>query len=278
MYGTSLGDEMNGNDGLSHSGNAPVYLVLGANGGVGCDLTMRLSNRGARVVLAGRNIEQLSLAADTVDAPFVKCDVTDFNQMRECIQEVRDRYGQLDGVANCAGSLLLKPAHLTTEEEWGSVIAVNLTAAFATVKYAAKVMMGRGGSIVLVSSCAARVGLPYHEAIAAAKAGIEGLVRAAAATYARHQVRVNCVAPGLLRTGMSRPITSNRAQMQASTDMSPLGRIGEASDVSVVIDWLLGDESRWVTGQSMAIDGGLSSVRSPRAQRESSGDARAVLC
>lgn len=268
---------MNGNNGRRHTGDPPVYLVIGANGGVGCDLTMRLSDRGARVILAGRNMKEVSLVADTIDAPFIECDVTDFEQMKECIQEVRDRFGQLDGVANCAGSILLKPAHLTTEEEWCSVVDVNLTAAFATVKYASKVMMGRGGSIVLVSSSAARIGLPNHEAIAAAKAGIEGLVRAAAATYARHQIRVNCVAPGLLRNGMSRSITSNEAQIQASTDMHPLGRIGNASDVSVVIDWLLGDESTWVTGQSIAIDGGLSSVRSTRAQRQSSGDARVVV-
>lgn len=268
---------MNGSDSRCLTDNSPVYLVIGANGGVGCDLTMRLSNRGARVILAGRNIEELSLEADMIDAPFITCDVTDFEQMRECIQEVRDRFGQLDGVANCAGSMLLKPAHLTTEEEWGTVIAVNLTGAFATVKYASKLMMGRGGSIVLVSSCAARVGFPNHEAIAAAKAGIEGLVRAAAATYARHQIRVNCVAPGLLRTGMSRSITSNEAQIQTSINMHPLGRIGSASDVSVVIDWLLGDESTWVTGQSIAVDGGLSSVRSTRAQCQSSGDAKVAV-
>lgn len=256
---------MRGIEGQSH--DAPVCLVLGATGGVGRDLSVRLSNRGARVILAGRNLAELALAADSIDAPFMTCDVTDLEQVRECIEEVSAKFGQLDGVANCAGSILLKPAHLTTESEWCSVIAVNLTAAFATVKYASKVMMGRGGSIVLVSSCAARIGLPNHEAIAAAKAGIEGMVRAAAATYARHQIRVNCVAPGLLRTGMSRAITSNEAQLQASTDMHPLGRIGDASDVSVVIDWLLGGTSTWVTGQSIAIDGGLSSVRSTRAQR-----------
>lgn len=268
---------MNGSNGPRNGGDSPVYLVIGANGGVGCDLTMRLANRGARVVLAGRNMDELSVAADSIDAPCMRCDVTDFEQVRECIQEVRATYGRLDGVANCAGSLLLKPAHLTTEEEWLSVIAVNLSAAFATVKYASKVMMERGGSIVLVSSCAAHIGLPNHEAIAAAKAGIEGLVRSAAATYARHQIRVNCVAPGLLKTGMSRSITSSEAQMQASNDMHPLGRIGNASDVSVVIDWLLGDDSTWVTGQRIGIDGGLSSVRSQRVQRRTAGDAKIAV-
>jgi NAD(P)-dependent dehydrogenase (short-subunit alcohol dehydrogenase family) len=252
--------------------NSPVYLVLGANGGVGCDLAVRLSKRGARVIPAGRNLGQLSRGAEAIEGPFITCDVTDFEQIKECIDTVRGTFGQLDGVANCAGSIMLKPAHLTTPEEWSSVIAVNLTAAFATVKYASKAMMKSGGSIVLLSSCAARVGLPNHEAIAAAKAGIEGLVRSAAATYARHQIRVNCVAPGLLMTGMSRSLTSNEAQLQESMDMHPLGRIGNASDVSVVIDWLLGDESTWITGQSIAVDGGISSVRCMKAQRQSAVD------
>jgi NAD(P)-dependent dehydrogenase (short-subunit alcohol dehydrogenase family) len=268
---------MNGDPANTESCKSPIYLILGAYGGVGLGLISRLSRRGARLILAGRNIEELSRIASPVDAHCIRCDVTDFDQMKNCIEEAHGRFGQLDGVANCAGSILLKPAHLTTEQEWSSVIAVNLGAAFATVKYAAKAMMGRGGSIVLVSSCAARVGLPNHEAIAAAKAGVEGLVRSAAATYARQQIRVNCVSPGLLRTGMSRSITSNETQLQASTDMHPLGRIGEASDVSAVIDLLLGSESSWITGQSIAVDGGLSTVRSARTQRQTSGGSKALV-
>jgi len=250
-------------------GQPPVYLVIGATGGVGTDLTARLLKRGARLVLAGRNQETLSLAADAAGASYMLCDVTSLDQIQQCVQDARKKFGRLDGVANCAGSILLKPAHLTSEDEWSSMLAVNLTAAFATVKFASRAMMGQGGSIVLVSSCAARVGLPNHETIAACKAGVEGLVRSTAATYARHQIRVNCVAPGLLRTNMSRAITANEAQLQASIDMHPLGRIGTASDVAVVMDWLIGEESSWVTGQSIAVDGGLSSVRSMRAQRQS---------
>jgi NAD(P)-dependent dehydrogenase (short-subunit alcohol dehydrogenase family) len=249
-------------------GEPPVYLVIGATGGVGSDLCLRLFKREARVILAARCKDEVSSLAKNHAAESLICDVTDFSQIKECIESAGRIFGRLDGVALCVGSLLLKPAHLTTEEEWSSVIALNLSAAFATVKYAAKAMMGNGGSIVLVSSCAARVGLPNHEAIAAAKAGVEGLARSAAATYARHQIRVNCVAPGLLNTKMARSITANEIQLQASKDMHPLSRIGEASDVSNVMDWLLSAESFWVTGQSIAIDGGLSSLRSARPQRQ----------
>jgi NAD(P)-dependent dehydrogenase (short-subunit alcohol dehydrogenase family) len=264
---------MNDNTPPEIRSDSPVYLVLGANGGVGYDLTMRLCKRGLRVILVGRNTYELSRIADGADAPFIICDATDFNQMKDCFETVREKFGRIQGVANCVGSILLKPAHLTTEEEWCSVITANLTSAFLTVKYASKAMMGNGGSIVLVSSCAARVGLPNHEAIAAAKAGVEGLVRSAAATYARHQIRVNCVAPGLLRTNMSRSITSNVSQLQASEESHPLGRIGTAADVAVVMEWLLGEESSWVTGQSVAVDGGLSSVRSIKPHRQATSSA-----
>jgi NAD(P)-dependent dehydrogenase (short-subunit alcohol dehydrogenase family) len=248
------------------SDQCPVYLVIGAAGGVGSDLARRLIRRETKVILAGRDEGKISTLAESLNSKYFVCDATNFKDMQDCIEFARSIHGRLDGVANCVGSILLKPAHLTTEEEWQSVIATNLSAAFATVKYAAKAMMGNGGSIVLVSSCAAKVGLPNHEAIAAAKSGVEGLVRSAAATYARQQIRVNCVAPGLLNTKMSQPIISNDARLQASIDMHALGRIGTATDISSVLDWLLSEQSNWVTGQTISIDGGLSSLR-PMARR-----------
>ena len=170
-------------------------------------------------------------------------------------------HGRLDGVANCVGSLLLKSAHSTTEAEWSSTIATNLTTAFAVVRAAARAMLPAGGSIVLVSSAAARIGLANHEAIAAAKAGVIGLTLSAAATYGSRGIRVNCVAPGLVRTPMTVRLTANDASLKASTAMHALGRIGEPEDVAVAIEWLLSAEQKWVTGQVLGIDGGLGSVR-----------------
>ncbi len=247
--------------------SAPVHLIIGATGGVGSDLARRLHQTGAKLILAGRDEAVLADMAQELKGDYVLCDATSMSQMRDCIESALVIHGRLDGVANCVGSVLLKPAHLTTEEEWNNVIATNLTSAFATVKHAAKAMMGKGGSIVLVSSCAAKVGLTNHEAIAAAKAGVEGLVRSAAATYSRHQIRVNCVAPGLLRTKMTKAITSNETQLQASLDMHPISRVGEASDVSTVMEWLIGQGSSWVTGQSISVDGGIAAVRTARVQR-----------
>ena len=122
-------------------------------------------------------------------------------------------------------------------------------------------MTATGGSVVLVSSAAARVGLVNHEAIAAAKAGVIGLTLSAAATYAPRGIRVNCVAPGLVRTPMTARLTANEASLKASTAMHALGRVGDPADVAGAIDWLLGPDSGWVTGQVLGIDGGLATVR-----------------
>jgi NAD(P)-dependent dehydrogenase (short-subunit alcohol dehydrogenase family) len=121
--------------------------------------------------------------------------------------------------------------------------------------------MKQGGSIVLVSSAAARVGLANHEAIAAAKAGVIGLALSAAATYAPRGIRVNCVAPGLVRTPLTSRITENEAALKGSLAMHALGRIGEASDVASAMEWLLDPAQAWVTGQVIGVDGGLASLR-----------------
>jgi NAD(P)-dependent dehydrogenase (short-subunit alcohol dehydrogenase family) len=122
-------------------------------------------------------------------------------------------------------------------------------------------MMKTGGSVVLVSSAVARAGLANHEAIAAAKAGIVGLALSAAASYASRQIRVNCVAPGLVRTPLTARLTANEASMKGSMAMHPLGRIGEPEEVAAAIAWFLDPAQSWVTGQVLGIDGGLATLR-----------------
>lgn len=114
---------------------------------------------------------------------------------------------------------------------------------------------------MLMASAAAEIGLANHEAIAAAKAGVIGLVRSAAATYAAQGIRVNAVAPGLIETPMSARITSNEAARNASIAMHPLGRLGRPEDVAEPICWLLGPTSSWVTGQVIGVDGGLARLK-----------------
>jgi len=239
----------------------PVYAVFGATGGIGDNLCRRLARRGARLVVVARQSEPLQQLAADLNGLARPLDATHFDAVDACFDEIVQRFGRLDGAVNCIGSIVLKSAHMTSEAEWAATLATNLTTSFALVRAAARSMLSSGGSIVLVSSVAARLGLANHEAIAAAKAGVIGLTLAAAATYANRGIRVNCVAPGLVRTPLTSRLTSNEASLKVSTAMHPLGRIGEPGDVASAIDWLLHPEQSWITGQVLGVDGGLGSVR-----------------
>lgn len=244
----------------SHHSDPGAFVVIGAAGGIGSAVTRRLAAHGHRVLAAGRSADRLeALAAQTGAKPFV-LDATRPSEVHASLAAALDQFGRLDGVANCVGSLLLKPAHLTSEEEFASTLATNLGSAFAVVQAAAR-LMKHGGSVVLVSSAAARLGLPYHEAIAAAKAGIIGLVLSAAATYASQGLRINCVAPGLVDTPLTARITGNAQAAKASIAMHALGRFGSPDEVASAIAWFLAAEQSWVTGQVLGVDGGLASAR-----------------
>lgn len=220
-----------------------------------------LSVQGATVVAIGRNETKLSTLGELDGVQTLICDATNLSEVQQTLLNVEQQVGSIDGVVNCVGSLLLKPAHLTTSDQWNDIIATNLCTAFNIVHAAAKSMLSTGGSIVLISSAAARIGLPNHEAIAAAKAGVIGLTLSAAATYASRGIRVNCVAPGLVQTPMTNSLTSSEIALNASKKMHPIGRIGQPADISSSIVWLLDPMRSWLTGQVIGIDGGLATLR-----------------
>jgi 3-oxoacyl-[acyl-carrier protein] reductase len=240
----------------------PVHLVIGAAGAIGSATVRRLRAADATVVLAGRSREPLDELAEEVKADDVRTvDARGFGAVQELVEAVVADHGRLDGAVNLAGSVLLKPAHLTTEEEWDETLATNLTTAFALVRAAAPAMRGDGGSIVLAASAAAQTGLANHEAIAAAKGGVIGLVRSAAASYGGKGVRVNAVAPGLVRSQLTRRLTDDERQAEASRQLHVLGRLGEGDDVAACVAWLLDPATSWVTGQVIGVDGGLGQAR-----------------
>lgn len=243
----------------------PVHLILGATGGIGAALCRRLRARGDIVHLAARDDERLQALGDELSCRTTSLDACDPTAVTRVAQEAHERHGRLDGLVNCVGSVLLKPAHLTSLDEWDATLAANLTTAFAAVRAAGKTMRAQGGAVVLMSSAAARQGLQNHEAVAAAKAGVEGLTRSAAATYARQGIRVNAVAPGLVRTPLTARITSNPAGEEASRSMHALGRLGQPEDVASMIAWLLEPTNDWVTGQVFGVDGGLGSLHLRKA-------------
>jgi 3-oxoacyl-[acyl-carrier protein] reductase len=242
---------------------SPTGVIFGASGGMGSALARRLAAKGWKLILAGRSAEKLQPLASELNAIACVTDVTDPAQVQQAIQAAVDQTGRVEGVANCVGSIVLKPVHLLSDADWMQTIQLNLSSAFYVLRAAIPAMTS-GGSIVLVSSVAARIGLMNHEAIAAAKAGVIGLTLSAAATYANRNIRVNCVAPGLVRTPLTTRFTSNEATLKASQAMHPLGRIGEPDEIASAMEWFLDPANSWVTGQVLSLDGGMSSVK-PRS-------------
>lgn len=234
--------------------------ILGASGSIGGALARRLVKQGRSVLLIGRNGETLEQLATELDQPFAIVELSHSKTLEDALTHAVESSGSLGGLVNCVGSVLLKPAHATTDDEFRQVIETNLFTAFATVRAGAKLLRERGGSIVLFASAAAEVGIQNHEAIAAAKAGVIGLARSAAATYATHNIRVNVVSPGLVRTNLTRRIWENPGAAAASTALHALGRLGEAEQVASLVAWLVDPENNWVTGQVIGVDGGLAHV------------------
>lgn len=224
------------------------FLLIAGSSDIGRATTALLEQQGHEVVRTARGTDIIH--------PDVVLDATDF----DAVDRVFAERGPFDGVAVFAGSLLLKPAHLTSRDAYDEVIAASLTTAFAAVRAAGRHMRS-GGAVVLLSSAAAMDGYANHEAIAAAKAGIIGLTLSAAATYATQNLRVNAIAPGLVETRLTAALTGSEQARAASDAMHALPRLGRPEDVGRAVAFLLDPANEWITGQVLAVDGGLSRVR-----------------
>ncbi len=236
------------------------YLILAATSGIGSSLVRQAKEAGHTIFLTGRRNDALAVLAKETHSNSAVCELSDFDAVDAVFAQATSELGSIDGVVNCAGSLLLRSAHLTNRSQYDSVIDASLTTAFATVRAAGKHMATDGGSVVLVSSAAARHGLANHEAIAAAKAGVIGLALSAAASYASSNLRFNVVAPGLTETPMTQSLTDNPASRKFSQAMHALGRLGDPADVARAIAFLLDPANSWITGQVLGVDGGLARV------------------
>lgn len=201
------------------------------------------------------------------EVPVFSADMTKSDAVDSAFAAVAGQYEQLDAYIHAVGSVFLKAAHLTSDEELYTVLSTNLLSAFYSLRSAVKIMRRRkAGSLVYFSSVAAQIGLSQHEAIAAAKGGIDGMVRSAAATYAPLGIRINAVAPGLVETQATAALTGNANARELSERMHPLGRLGQPDEVASLVSWLVSEEASWVTGQIWSMDGGMGAiVPKPRA-------------
>lgn len=248
---------------MNTSDESGITILFGGTGGIGSAVARALHQAGRKIFLAARDEGRLATLAGELGCSFGVVDMTNESSVASLIEQA-GKEGPITGAAVCVGSIVLKPAHLTSLEEWESTLRINATAAFLVIKHLVSMMRQRGGSILLFSSAAAEIGLPNHEAIAAAKGAVIGLTRSAAATYAGQNIRVNCIAPGLVRTPLAAKITGNPSAEKVSVALHPLGRLGEPSDIAGLTIWLLSNESSWTTGQVFTVDGGLAGLKVQR--------------
>jgi len=228
-----------------------IALITGASGGVGRALARQLHAQGLQVAAVGRDAARLA----EVDAAFrIVADTTTPEGAALALSACRESLGAAPALlAHCVGSTLIAPLHRTRLEAYRELMRVNLDSAVFMLQAWLSARQGEPGAAVFASSVVARIGVANHEAIAAAKGGIEALVRSAAATYAAQGLRINAVAPGLTETPL--------AMREGAARQYPLGGVQTAEQVADVMAWLLGAGAARITGQVIAVDGGFTTVR-----------------
>ncbi|WP_319798850.1 SDR family NAD(P)-dependent oxidoreductase [Nitrobacter sp.] len=239
-------------------------IVTGGGSGIGRSTALLIAQDGAKVTVADKSEDATRETASLIEASGgiavgIRCDVTEEAEVQAMVQKALASFGQLHGAANVAG----RPSHSLglhelSREQWDNCIAVNLTGAFLCLKHQIPPMIeAGGGSIVIVSSSAAVKAYPGIAEYAASKAGVLGLARCAALEYGLKNIRVNTVLPGSTDTPMLRKHMDQWPELEAAViAQHMLGRYGKSDELGQAVRWLLSDESSFVTGHDMIVDGG----------------------
>ena len=238
------------------------FLIVGGSSDIAIILGKRILDNGDNLTLLVRDSARVSELAN-LGANIVVGDGLDEEIVSYSVDAAKELgLGKVDGVVHLIGSLALRPPHAMGVDSFEEVIRTNLTSSFLTLSKSAKAMLrNQTGRIVFTSSVAGSLGLVNHEAIAAAKGGVEAMVRSAAATYAKRGIRISAVAPGLTNTRMAESVIKSDTAREIAVGMIPLNRINEPEEVASTIHWLLTDAPDNITGQVFHLDGGMSQVR-----------------
>jgi NAD(P)-dependent dehydrogenase (short-subunit alcohol dehydrogenase family) len=239
-----------------------VVLVTGGASGIGLAIAKAFALNDSRVVIVGRDREKLERAGREIggNVNCIRFDLNEIGRLPELVATVKSNVGEIDVLVNNAGINMKKDALDVSVEEYENIIKTNQTAVFALTREVGRSMVTLGsGSVIMISSMASQYGIPKVVAYTASKSAVEGMTRALAVEWSRHGVRVNCIAPGFIRTAMSsNALDSDPERKNRVLSRTPAGKLGEPSDVANAALFLASSQSRYVTGVVLPVDGGNS--------------------
>jgi len=239
-----------------------IAIVTGGATGLGLAITKKLVQEGILVIMIGRNEEKLDATATELGelCSYKAFDLQNLAGIPALIDEIHHEFGQIDILVNNAGINMKKPFIEVSDEDFASVIQTNLSSVFAISREVVKKMIDVGkGSIVNISSMAAQYGIPKVIAYSAAKTGVEGMTRAMATELSPLGIRINCIAPGFIKTAMSaKALDADPERKNKVFSRTPMGKMGEPDDVAEAVYFFCSPGAKYVTGVIMPVDGGNS--------------------
>ncbi|MCH7411016.1 SDR family oxidoreductase [Belliella sp. DSM 111904] len=239
-----------------------VAIVTGGGSGLGLATSIKLVNEGIKTIIIGRNQQKLNDAKAQLGplAETIAFDLSKTGEIPALIDEIKSKFGRIDILVNNAGINMKKEFTEVSDEDFFEVINTNVLSVFSISREVSKVMISQGnGAIVMISSMAAKYGIPKVIAYTAAKSAIEGMTKAMAVELSPKGIRVNCVAPGFIVTEMSSKALNNDPERKNKVmARTPMGYLGETSDIAEAVYYFASDASKYVTGTSLAVDGGNS--------------------
>ena len=238
-----------------------VALITGASRGIGQSISIILAQNGAHVICVSRNINDVQSVADKITnqkfvASAASCDISSTHNVTELVKDIIEKHGRIDILINNAGitsdNLLMR----MSEDDWDNVLNVNLKAAFTAIKAASRTMIKqRSGRIINISSVVGLMGNAGQVNYAASKAGLIGMTKSVAREFASRGITANCIAPGYIETEMTNKL---KDEVKSSlNEQITLGRIGNVEDIAYAVAFLASDEASYITGQTLAVDGGM---------------------
>lgn len=240
-----------------------VAMVTGGGSGIGKAIALEFARQGAKVAVNGRKMKKLTEVANEIkklggEGLAVSGDISQIKEVDQIVKKVVRKFGKLDILVNCAGILVSADLAGHTEKIWDDTIDINVKGSFLCIQRAVPEMLKQGkGKVINIASIAGQIGFPNSAAYCASKGAIMGLTKALAMELAPKKINVNAIAPGDIRTPLNEHLLIVPEYLQARVDNTPYGRVGEVEDIAPGAVYLASDESDFVNGITLTIDGGL---------------------